>query len=77
MFWYEDLTLNEEYTPLISRRWYVNDEWLAAYVHPQPVRLGCSSPKAPSAAEGCTAEEAGAQVTLGHTGRAREVSADA
>ena len=36
MFWYEDLTLNEEYTPLISRRWYVNDEWLAAYVHPQP-----------------------------------------
>ena len=26
MFWYEDLTLNEEYTPLISRRWYVNDE---------------------------------------------------
>ena len=23
---HEDLTLNEEYTPLISRRWYVNDE---------------------------------------------------
>ena len=36
-----------------------------------------SSPKTPSAAEGFTAEEAGAQVTLGHTGRAREVSADA
>ena len=26
LFWYDDLILNEEYTPVISRRWYVNDE---------------------------------------------------